>query len=246
MNKKTKKKVALVTGSGTRLGREIALALAEEGIDTVIHFNSSRKEAMETAELVRKKGREAWLIRADLGNPKGARTLFQKAWEKTKGIDFIVNSAAIYPATRITQLGWEEFIETTAINAFSPLVLTRELGKTRKRGAVVNILDARITDLDCKHSGYFLSKRLLYDMTRLSALEFAPRLRVNAVAPGIILPPRGKHDSWLERMKKTNPLKSKGSPSDVARAVLFLVKSPFVTGEVIFVDGGRHLHGGSF
>ncbi len=79
MNKKTKKKVALVTGSGTRLGREIALALAEEGIDTVIHFNSSRKEAMETAELVRKKGREAWLIRADLGNPKGARTLFQKA-----------------------------------------------------------------------------------------------------------------------------------------------------------------------
>ena len=129
------------------------------------------------------------------------------------------------------------------INAWAPFVLGRALARERRGGCIVNLLDSRITDYDAEHAAYHLSKRMLATLTRMMALEFAPRVRVNAVAPGLILPPPGEDDGYLERLKRTNPLERHGEPADVAEAVLFLARSLFVTGQTIFVDGGRHMRG---
>ena len=125
----------------------------------------------------------------------------------------------------------------------APLELTRCLAAQGRDGAVVNLLDARVGDYDRQHAAYHLSKRLLAALTRRMAIEFAPRLRVNAVAPGLILPPDGEDEGHFDRLASTNPLQRRGCPEAVAEAVLFLLRSDFVTGQVLFVDGGRHLRG---
>ena len=129
------------------------------------------------------------------------------------------------------------------VNAFSPLVLSRMLARQEMNGAIVSFLDTRINDYDAEHAAYHLSKRMLYSMTRMLALELAPHIRVNAVAPGLILPPAGKDKTYLERRKHTNPLGSYGDVSQITDTVLFLLANDFVTGQIIFVDGGRHLKG---
>jgi NAD(P)-dependent dehydrogenase (short-subunit alcohol dehydrogenase family) len=121
--------------------------------------------------------------------------------------------------------------------------LSRRLAAQKRAGSIVNLLDARMLDYDRQHLSYHLSKRALWDLTRIGAIEFAPLIRVNAVAPGLVLPPTGKDTEYLEKLKHTNLLNRYGSPEDVARAVLFLIESPFITGQVIFVDGGRHMRG---
>ena len=107
----------------------------------------------------------------------------------------------------------------------------------------MNLLDSRITDYDREHAAYHLSKRMLFALTRMLALELAPRTIVNAVAPGLILPPEGKDEDYLRRMAHTVPLNRHGDAGDIEQAVLFLLRCEFVTGQVIFVDGGRHMEG---
>ncbi len=110
----------------------------------------------------------------------------------------------------------------------------------------MNILDTRVADRDPAHSAYHLGKRGLYTLTRDLAVEMAPTLRINAVAPGVILPPPGTDETWIERLKSTNPLLERGTVKDVCDAVLYLLGAGFVTGQVIFVDGGRHLKGNAY
>ncbi|MBN1459416.1 MAG: SDR family oxidoreductase, partial [Armatimonadetes bacterium] len=120
-------------------------------------------------------------------------------------------------------------------------VLTRTFALHARRGAVVNFLDTRVDGFDWKHVSYILSKHALLLLTRMTALEFAPDVRVNAVAPGLILPPPGQDEGYLEQQAHTVPLRRHGSAGDVTEAVLYLLRSEFVTGQVLFVDGGRHL-----
>ncbi len=111
---------------------------------------------------------------------------------------------------------------------------------------VVNFLDTMIRDYDKKHVPYHVSKKVLQDLTRMMAVEYAPKLRVNAVAPGLVLPPLGKDESYLERLKHTNPLQSYGSGEQIAHAVVFLLTNEFITGQCIYVDGGRNLRGAMY
>ena len=117
------------------------------------------------------------------------------------------------------------------------------MSESNQNGSVVNILDTRIADQDPSHAAYHMAKRGLFTLTRDLAIEMAPKLRINGVAPGVILPPDGKDESWIEKLKSTNPLQDRGSADDVADAVMYLIKADFVTGQIIYVDGGRHLKG---
>jgi NAD(P)-dependent dehydrogenase (short-subunit alcohol dehydrogenase family) len=234
---------ALVTGAGRRLGRAIAVALARSGADVVLHCNRSLTEAEAVASEIRSLGRKAWVLQADLSEPAHARPLFEEARRTAGEIGVLVNSASAYAASRLTDLSADDLDSAMRLNAASPLLLTRALAAQGIEGCVVNILDARIVDYDREHAAYHLGKRALYSLTRMSALEFAPKVRVNAVAPGLILPPPGEGDAWLERLKGSNPLRAHGSAEDAAEAALFLIRGRFITGQVIFVDGGRHLKG---
>jgi pteridine reductase len=132
------------------------------------------------------------------------------------------------------------------VNTFAPLVLGRAFIKQKRVGAIVNFLDTRMTGYDRDHSAYQLSKLSLSSLTKMMALEFAPCVRVNAVAPGPILPPLGKDSAYMERLASTNPLHRIGNLGDVTGAVLFLLKSTYITGQVLYVDGGYHLKGQTY
>jgi len=236
-------KTALVTGGAKRIGRATALALADAGANVVVHYHRSAAEADEVAQAIREKGSDAWTVPADLAEQAGPAGLFDRAVEAAGAIDIIINNAAIFPEDGLADVTSEALAANVHVHAWAPLVLSRALAAQSRDGAIVNFLDARVVDYDRKHVAYHLSKRMLLSLTRMMALEFAPRIRVNAVAPGLILPPRGKDETYLERLASTNPLQCYGSVEDVTDAVMFLLRNDFVTGQVLFVDGGRHLKG---
>ena len=238
-----KGRVVLVTGGAKRLGREIAATLAAAGARVVIHCHRSRVEAARLAGALRRRGGEAWVVQADLEDQAQVASLIDRSRALCGPVHMLVNSASIYPESRLADFDAQELARNVQVNAFAPLVLGRSLAREPGAMAIVNLLDCRITDHDPAHVAYLLSKRMLDTLTRMMALEFAPGVRVNAVAPGLILPPPGKTRSYLERMRGTNPLNAVGSARDVAAAVLFLLESKFITGQVVFVDGGRHLRG---
>jgi hypothetical protein len=236
-------KTALVTGAAKRIGAAVALAIADEGSNIVLHYGTSREEAEATAAEIRRRGVAAWTLQADLGNGDEAEALFPRALEAAGPIDFLINAAAIFPKSRLTDFTAEDLATSVQINAMAPLRLARAFAAQRRPGAIVNFLDTRYLNYDAEHAAYHLSKRMLFTLTRMMALEFAPAVRVNAVAPGLILPPPGGDESYLQHLAHTNPLQRVGTVEGVADAVIFLLRSDFVTGQVLFVDGGRHMRG---
>ncbi|MCX5769698.1 MAG: SDR family oxidoreductase [Candidatus Hydrogenedentes bacterium] len=236
-------KTALVTGAAKRLGAATALELARHGANVVIHYGKSQAEANHVAEQISALGVRPWTLPANLGDPEAAEGLFDRAVRLAGPIDILVNNASIFPRTGLATLSAADLHANIDVNALAPLLLSRRFFAQGRPGCVVNFLDARITDYDTEHAAYHLSKRMLFSLTRMMALEFAPAVRVNAVAPGLILPPEGEDQSYLERLAHTNPLGRHGDARDVTDAVLFLIRSEFVTGQVIFIDGGRHMKG---
>lgn len=243
-------KTALVTGAARRIGRATALALARAGADIVVHYRSSEGQAHDLVEKLSALGVQAQAFPADLADAVAVDSLVVEALRLTGRLDVLVNSASIFEEGGLNEVGPEEFRRNFDINALSPFVLTRNLyrhvSERHASGSVVNLLDSRVTDYDRRHVAYALSKRALHSLTQMAAMEFAPTLRVNAVAPGLVLPPAGEDEDYLERLRTTNPLQSHGTLEQVTDAVLFLVGNAFVTGQTIWVDGGRHLKGGFY
>lgn len=188
-------------------------------------------------------GRKAWVSGHDLADSDRTGEWFDTLSAQIGGIDILVNSASEYCEDRYDELDARKLSRSMAIHFLSPLVMMRSMYRSGREGSVVNILDTRAVDRDPLHASYHLGKNALHTATLELAAEMAPTLRINGVAPGLILPPEGQDENWLERLKKTNPMDSYGDPDDVAEAVLYLCTAEFVTGQTIFVDGGRHLKG---
>ncbi len=241
---------ALITGGAKRLGRETARLLAGRGVHLAIHYNTSRAPAEELCRELGAAGVRAVPLSGDLGKPREVETLFQEAWASMDGLDFLVNNASIFPPDRLDEMELTHLLENLRVNAWAPFLLTRafwrRLRGTQERGAVVNLLDTRLVGGDLAHASYHLSKAMLKELTTLTALEFAPELQVNGVAPGAVLPPENEEDAYLEKLTAELPLERRGYPGDIAEATVYLLGTSFVTGQIIFVDGGRHLRlGGS-
>jgi NAD(P)-dependent dehydrogenase (short-subunit alcohol dehydrogenase family) len=239
-------KTALVTGAAKRLGCATALALASEGAHVALHYGQSADEAEQTAEAVRSHGVRAWTFQADLANTGDVQDLSQRVEAEAGPVDILINSASIFPESDLESFTPEALFDNIRVNTLAPLVLARALHATGRCGTVVNYLDCMIADYDRKHVAYHLSKRMLQDLTRMMAVEFGPNLRVNGVAPGLVLPPVGKDESYLADLASSNPLNAYGCAEDVTAATVFLLQSDFVTGQVVYVDGGRHLRGNMY
>jgi pteridine reductase len=236
-------KTALVTGAGKRLGRATALALAAEGVSVVVHYQSSRDDAVQCAGLARERGVKAWTIQANLADPSASAGLIGRAIEAAGPIDILVNSASIFPHNTLAEMTWQDVTASMQVNAMAPFLLSRAFAAQGRSGAIINLLDTRVAHYDRIHAAYHLSKRSLFTLTRMMAMEFAPTIRVNAVAPGLILPPPGEDESYLRKMTGSIPLQRMGGPEDITDAILYLLRSEFVTGQVVFVDGGFHMKG---
>jgi NAD(P)-dependent dehydrogenase (short-subunit alcohol dehydrogenase family) len=236
-------RTALVTGAARRLGRAIAEGLARAGADVLVHYGHSAEEAEQTAAGLRGQGVRAWVLRADLADPAQVAELWNQARARASSIDILVNSASSFPEDSLANFTPAGLEASLRVNALAPVLLARLFAAVRQdAGAadrvIVNLLDSRALGRMRVHFSYQAGKRLLGDFTRLLALELAPAVRVNAVAPGMILPPEGLDPARQARLAATNLLGRWGKPKDVARAVLFLAASDFITGQVLYVDGG--------
>ena len=234
-------KTALITGGAKRIGRESALALAGEGCNILVHYRHSAEEAQALCAEIRLLGVQAWAISADFDKPAEFETLFERAMALAGPVEILLNNASIFLLDSLDTMEFESWLVNLRVNAWVPFLLGRELYRRVGQGKIVNMLDASLQGYDWKHVSYMLSKQALELLTRMMALEFAPRVTVNAVGPGLILPPPGRSADYLERMKESVPLKAHGDPQGIAEAILFLLKSAYVTGDIIYVDGGRHL-----
>lgn len=235
-------KVALVTGGAVRVGKAITLALADAGFDLVVGYHSSQRPAREVARQVELRGRQAVTVHADL-SAKGAPAHLMEAVERAYGrLDLLVNSASTFFSTPFGEISEEEWDQVMAVNLKGPFLLIQAAAGmlAESRGHVVNILDLSALRPWAGYPHHSVSKAALAHLTRVAARVLAPRVRVNGIAPGAVLPEEDASARDIEAAAARMPLGRWGSPDDVARTVLFLDQSPFITGEVIVVDGGEH------
>lgn len=223
-------KRALVTGGAVRIGRAIVEALQAEGVEVVVHYLSSGEEA---------KALSPFTVQGDLGNPMELSSIIEGAGP----LDILINNASLFTKDRLTESRPERVLREFNVNLLSPLELTRAFAAQTNSGAVVNLLDRRIRANDPTALPYSISKKGLEELTKLSALELAPGIRVNGVAPGPILPPPGHSGEHFAERAGRVPLEYFPTPGNIAEAVLFLLEAEYCTGQVIFVDGGQHLLG---
>ena len=241
-----KGKVALITGGAIRVGRALTLALAEAGCKVFIHYGRSVAPARGTQADARAFGVEAHIISADLSDTAATQGIVPAAVDRYGRVDILVNSAAIFPEEdtfSTTNLSlWDLLF---AVNLRAPFLLSQAFAAQVPpdgRGKIISILDARLKESAPDHFVYRLTKGGLWNMTEMLAHELAPRITVNAVALGAILPPPGADRSYLENMAQTQvPLQRPGSPEIVAQSVLHLLRQDFLTGVVIPIDGGQFL-----
>ena len=235
-------RVALVTGSGRRVGRAIVLALAAAGARVAVHYHGSRGGADETVALVEQRGGEARVFRADLREPDAPARLVYDVAGALGGLDVLVSSAAVMertPIGSVTPAAWDAMM---ALNLRAPFFAAQAAAAHMATGGcIVNIADLAAFESWPAYVPHGISKAGVVQMTRGLARALAPSVRVNAVAPGAVLLPDDWEEAAADHLRRTTPLGRLGDPADVAEAVLFLVRSEYVTGETIIVDGGRHI-----
>ncbi len=234
-------KVALVTGAAKRIGAAIAVGLARQGANIIIHYGKSKAKAELLREDIARMNVNAWLITADLSHPDSCSQLVKEAHKLEGKIDVLINNASVFKATDFEAADFRNINAEMLTNTWAPFLLSKYFSEQTSNGKIVNLLDTRIAGYDFNHFAYYLSKRMLQILTESMALKLAPNITVNAVAPGLILPPEGKDESFLHEKKDMVPMKKHGELEDVVDAVLFLLNNHFVTGQVIYVDGGKHL-----
>jgi pteridine reductase len=245
-------RVALITGAARRLGRATALALAEAGAHVCIHYNSSDEAAHKLARQIRALGVKVWAVRADLSMSRGSEELFSQAMNAAGHLDILINNASVFPRQSLREITEQTLDSNIRVNAAAPLLLSKQFAEhmehrdPKTQGVIINFLDTHITGYHQAYAAYHISKRMLFTVTRMLALEYTPLVRVNAVAPGLILPPQGKDENYLKNHTRHNPLHTYGNESDITSAVLFLIRSTFITGQVLFVDGGYHMKGNTY
>ena len=237
-----KDRVALVTGSAKRLGRAVALDLARQGADVVVHYRSSEREAREVTAEIEKLGRRSLALAADLASISQIQQIFQKVDAHFGRLDLLVNSAANFLQAEFastTEKLWDASLNTNLKAAFFCSQAAAPLLK-KTNGAIINFADIGGILGWPGFIPHSISKAGIIMLTRCLAKELAPEVRVNAIAPGTITMP-GDPPEWEADFVKLAPLHRSGRPEDIVGAVSYLAGAKFVTGQVLVVDGGRTL-----
>lgn len=236
---------ALVTGAGRRIGAAIARELAAAGAAVVIHYRESGAEAESLAEELRAAGADAWLVAADLADGAAAAGLVGKAVHAAaRPLDILVNNASLFEPGGMDSSGGEAWHRQEAVNLRAPFLLTRSFARQLPqpaRGDILNLNDIRALRPATDYLAYTASKVGLHGLTQSLARELAPRIRVNEVALGAVLPPDRPADGYAHVRKESIPLRAFPTVRQVTDSLLFLLRNTAVTGQTICVDGGQHL-----
>lgn len=244
---------ALVTGAGKRLGRAMALYLAERGHDVAVHYSASQTEAEEVAGLIRAMGRKAVTLQADVLDEAQVETLVPQARAALGDLTVLINNASIFEHDTLetgTRRSWDRHIESNlrapfvlsqAFAAQCPKAVMDEMGEPLAQGLIVNMLDQRIHKLTPEFASYTIAKMGLWALTQTAAQGLAPHVRVNGIGPGPTLQGARQSLEDFTDQRRSTVLERGANPRDICAALGFFLDSPAVTGQMIAVDGGQHL-----
>lgn len=240
--------VALVTGAAHRLGKAIALALAQCGVHIMVHYNSATADQLrETLHEIKALGVNAFAVQADLRDPTGIAQIMDAVHEHFGRLNILVNSALIFPTSDFLDITLESWNDTFNINLRAPFLLTQQAAHLMHRndpsgGVIINICDRGVDRAWTARPHHGVSKAALWSLTQVSAISLAPDIRVNAVVSGRVLKTNmNMSDEAWQQIGQNLPLKHTGDGTDVGRAVVYLSEEDFLTGVLIHVNGGEHL-----
>tara|TARA_R110001592_G_scaffold116059_1_gene316912 strand:+ start:51667 stop:52449 length:783 start_codon:yes stop_codon:yes gene_type:complete len=237
---------ALITGGATRLGLAFAKALANAGYDIALHYHRSIAAAASAAEDIETLGVKCITFQADLAAP-APETLINRVVDELPNLSVLINSASAYEAATIANTSMELLQQQFTVNFFAPFLLTQafaNLGSVQSgsKGIIINILDNKIAFQQNSYAAYLLSKKALMEFTQLAAMEYAPNVRINGIAPGVVMPGTERTDDYVTWRVNGIPLKKQGDVSHLLSAMNYLINNEFVTGQILTVDGGEGLN----
>jgi len=239
-----RQKVALVTGAAKRIGRVVALALAQRGWDIVVHYGRSADEANATVRYVEALGRRAVAMQCDLADEAAVKLLLRRSIAAMGPVSCVVNNASLFEHDSAADFSYAQLDTHMHANLGAPLLLAQALHDATPDGVqtvVVNLLDQKLFNLNPDFLSYTLSKAALHSATTMLAQALAPKVRVVGVAPGITMVSGNQTQQGFDKAHRITPLGKSSTPEDIANAVCFVAESPAITGTTLVVDGGQHL-----
>ena len=234
----------LITGAGKRIGRQLALDLADAGHDIAVHFSASRDAAEEVANEIEKKGCRAALVQGDLADDDIAERLIADATRQLGLINCLINNASIFEEDEVGDISLVSWQRHMDINLRAPVMLAQAFARAlpeTELGNIINIVDQRVWRLNPRFFSYTMSKSGLWTATRTLAQALAPRIRVNAIGPGPALPSARMDKAEFAKQESLTLLGRGTSPKEISEAAKFILSQPAITGQMIALDGGQHL-----
>jgi pteridine reductase len=238
--KRKAKSTALVTGGAKRLGHAMALHLAEQGYNIALHYNSSKSDALKTAEAIQKKGVKCEIFWANLALESDALKLVPAVHQAFPNLNLLINSASIFVPNQFGDEDLFLFKSHWDINFKAPYILSCSFKRLAKKGHIINMIDTNVAKYVSRHEDYLVTKKALGEFTKMAAASWGPDIRVNGISPGMVLPPIDRHDDRKNRAAKI-PLKRIGNPKYIVQTLQFLLDNDYITGQIIAADGGEQL-----
>ncbi|RIJ48568.1 SDR family NAD(P)-dependent oxidoreductase [Maribellus luteus] len=234
---------ALITGASKRIGKAISQHLAVNGWNVIIHFNRSAEDAITLVrELGEKYPKQLFSsVTANLSEGHEVEGLIPSIVSKSGPFDLLVNNASVFDKAYLRETSEKLFDSQLDVNLKAPFLLIRDFAVYCKKGNIINFVDTRITGNTSNFAAYTLSKKALWELTKMAALEFAPAIRVNAIAPGVTLAPVDEDENYLQNLAQNIPMKKPGGVEPILDSIDFILKNTHLTGQLLFADGGENL-----
>jgi pteridine reductase len=234
-------KAALITGGAIRVGLHFATTLAHQGYDIAIHYNSSRDQADAAVAELSALGVRCQAFQWDFLSGEDPSPLIDRVADVFPPLSVLVNCASIYNAAPIAETSWEMLKTEFEVNFFTPFMLCGAFARRAKQGNIINILDNKIAFQQYQYGAYLSAKKALAELTKMAAMEFAPDIRVNGIAPGVIMPGVTRTDDYIAWRAQGIPLKRQGQVEELGKALLYILDNEYITGQHLVVDGGENL-----
>lgn len=234
-------KSALITGSARRIGKALSLHLAEKGYNIALHVNKSVKEANSLKEKITSHGVKCEIFKGDLTDKNFLNSLFGSLKEKFKNIEILINNASIFNEGKLSETNFSLFEQNFDLHVKAPFFLMKDFAKQTRKGLIINMLDTRVSKNKTRFFAYTLSKKTLMELTKMAAYEFIDKIRVNAIAPGFILPSEKNSKNNYDSKCIEKLMKKKGNIKDILNSLDFFLENDYITGQILYVDGGENL-----
>lgn len=236
-------KTALITGAAKRVGKSLATHLAYRGWNIAIHYNTSENEARLLCDKLRSEypNQQFELFGAELSQSAEVELLLSKVTGKFECVDLLINNASVFEPASLRGSSTAFLERQMSVNFTAPFILCRNYALSFQTGLIVNFVDTRIVNNQSNFAAYSLSKKALWELTKMAAVEFGPGIRVNAIAPGLTLPPEDKGEDYLWKLAGKIPMKRPGGIEPILNSLDYIIDNKYITGQILFCDGGENL-----